>query len=187
MQPRPVNSKADFVRRYQVGEFGNASPTWNTIAELGKSGAYAGKFHLRNRVAGGATYYDLFYWQIMDLWLDVKQPDQWYASMMAPHHKNLIQGEVQQVDGWSRQCGLSLFYSQAPGLPMRDALAKDGRQAYGITASLLLRRCLCPNSYDWMMELLQRYSGHVVEFSTFATRWGTLPNFNTVFWEVRNY
>ena len=59
--------------------------------------------------------------------------------------------------------------------------------ARGIMALALLRRYLCPNSYDWMMTLLDRYPDHIVEFNTYSVNWGVLPGFNTAFWEVRLY
>ena len=67
-----VNSKHDFVRRYWEGEFGNGAPTWNTLADwaretndsdnpevlhdLERKGVL---YHVRNRVAGGPTHYDV--------------------------------------------------------------------------------------------------------------------------------
>lgn len=189
LQFRPVNTKADFARRYYLGEFGNRSPTWNTLEEFNQDG-YDGLVHLRNRVTAGETYYDLRPKELRNLWPSRRDPEQWYCSAMVPKEVEttlLIQGEVQQTYPGSGRCGLDLFYSQVPK-PMRVALAEKAEQISGIIASFLLRRYLCPNSYEWLQELLDRYPYHVVEFSTYARCWGTLyPRFNTIFWEVRNY
>lgn len=182
----PVLTKKDMVRRYKAGEFGNASPTWNTLAQFEE---YAfpsfgeivkGSFHLRSRIAGGATHYNMTPLEIAMTWRHgVDDKSQWYVSEMAPHEHGTIQGEVQQGPE-----GLMLFYASAK-LPMRDALRAEGRQVYGIMALGLLKQYMCARSYDWMMILLERYPGHVVEFTSFSVEWGTLPGYNTVYWEVR--
>lgn len=187
--PPPVLSKADFVRRYALGEFGNCSPTWQRVDDLlslAKGHPWPervpGLYHLRNRVPGGPTHYNLHWSACVAKWID--QPDRaaWYASAMAPTDKTTLQGEV-----YRGETGLTLYYSTV-AKPMRDALAQRAGQVSGIMASFLLRRHLCPNSYDWMTELLDRYDGHVVEFSAYSVPWGTLyPKFNTCFWEVRQY
>ena len=180
----PVLTKRDFVRRYAEGEFGNASPTWNNIQEWKADGCPPGMFHIRNRVVGALTFYNIPAGQLAGAWdshihFDGLDPYQLYISAMAPTEKTLIQGEVMMG---SR--GLELFYSTIKK-PMRDALKQQSRTACGIMACSLLRTHLCPNSYEWLHVLLERYPFHVVEFSTYSTKWGTLPNFNTVFWEVR--
>lgn len=188
--PSPVITKLDFVRRYALGEFGNAAPTWSTLEEY-LEGGYPGLVHLRNRVAGGRTWYDLFGPNALRwAWNQTTErhgvaPEQLYISAMAPTEKTILQGEVQQASGG--RCGLELYYSTVRK-PMRDALRERAATADGILADSLLRGALCPNSYEWLQELIKRYPAHVVEFSAYSTCWGTLyPRFNTVFWEVRSY
>ena len=179
---KPVLTKRDFVRRFQRGEFGNRNLVWNSLKEWKKSG-YRGLIHFRNRVAGGETIYNVPANRVPGLWKERGcTKEDWYLAAMAPHHKNLIQGEVRRSER-----GLELFYSTELGLPMRNALATNSRTVYGIIAVLTLRCYLCPNSYDWLMELLDIYGGHIVEFSCFDCEWGTVPFHNTVVWEVRRY
>jgi hypothetical protein len=135
-------------------------------------------------VAGGQTWYNVPNDQVwaeyaIALGLGIK-PDSLYFAGMAPHQYNLMQGEVQET-----YKGLSLFYSTVVGKPMRDALAERARQVYGVEAVCLLKHYMDNNSYEWLQLLLERYEGHVVEFSTFSVCWGTIPRFNTVYWEVR--
>ena len=173
------------MRRYAAGEFGNASPTWDGIDGFGLS-KYRGLVHIRNRVAGGPTWYDIPWFAAWAYWyqLVVEQgvhPSSLYISAMAPTEQTLFQGEVQR-GLW----GLDLLYTTV-AKPMRDALACYSRQARGIIAVCLLRHFLCPRSYDWLMYLLDAYPDHVVEFSTYSVEWGTVPGYNSVFWEVRLY
>jgi hypothetical protein len=100
---------------------------------------------------------------------------------MAPTDKTLFQGEVQR-GLW----GLDLFYTTV-AKPMREALAVRSEQVNGIIASKLLEKYLCPCSHEWLLYLLESYPDHVIEFSTYSVEWGTVPGYNTVFWEIRKY
>jgi hypothetical protein len=190
-QPPPVLTKKGFVTRYSTGEFGNASPTWNTpdllldwgAIKLGESSddTTLGLFHLRNRQTAGQTYYNIGWADCVGRWFSQANRKEWYASQMAPTERTILQGEVQQGTN-----GLELFYTTV-AKPMRDALRERSEQVYGITAVSLLRRYLCPNSYEWLQVLLDRYPFHVVEFSSYSCNWGTIPGYNTVFWEIRKY
>jgi hypothetical protein len=182
----PVLNKADFVRRYAAGEFGNASPTWQTLNDWlwdtqWQRGQENDCYHIRNRVAGGKTFYNIPWHQLDQEWNQLSNPKQWYISAMAPSTKTLLQGEVMQAP-W----GLELTYNTEPS-PMREGMAKAAKYTRGLPAFLLLQRFMDPNSYDWLWALFERYPDHVVEFSSYSVKWGTLPGFNTVFWEVRKY
>lgn len=180
----PVRSKHDFVRRYAAGEFGNAAPTWETFDEYLKSG-YWEKVHIRNRVAGGRTWYNVTAEEFSLKWNEALvsglNRQDLYISAMAPEHRKVFQGEV--VQGVN---GLRLYYNRQP-LPMREGFEKEKKWADGVVSAMLLDQFLCPNSREWLCVLLDRYPGHVVEFSTYEIEWGTVPGYNTVFWEVRSY
>ena len=190
MAYKPVLTKKDFVRRYAKGEFGNHSPTWNRVSDwaIDPEGCQAGiddpskLYHLRNKIAGGKTYYDLTSHELVSLLSDIVDTVQeYYVSEMCPTAKTILQGEVQQS---TRH--LTVRYTKV-AKPMRQALATKQEHAYGLEAKSILQSAMCPNSWEWLCLLLRRYCGHVIEFTTFSVNWGTLPNFNTVIWEVRNY
>ena len=181
--PDPVLRKVDFVRRYAAGEFGNASPTWDDLAQYQASG-YTDLVHVRNRVAAGRTWYNVSVADVPAVWAEAKaiyRPSMLYISAMAPTDKTLFQGEVQR-GSW----GYELLFSTV-AKPMRDALREQSRCVTGVVASVLLKHFLCPRSLEWLGYLLDAYPGHVVEFSTYSVEWGTVAGFNTVFWEVRRY
>mgnify|MGYP001170215155 CR=1 FL=1 len=177
----PVLTKADFIRRFMAGEFGNRGPNWQTLKEYQTSG-YKGLVHIRNRKAGGVTFYNVAPEQVEEQWRSVPAGN-FYLAGMAPHDRNLIQGEVAIVPG----SGWHLRYSTVKNLPMRDAFSLEPQMATGIIGVSILQHYLCPTSFDWLQVLLKRYAGHVIEFSTFDCNWGTIPHMNTVFWEVRLY
>jgi hypothetical protein len=183
-----VTNKRDFVRRYSLGEFGNASPTWNNPSEYYASEFYKrypnNLLHIRNRIAGGLTWYDVEPWKLPHRWytgcLQVGSSNL-YLSAMCPTEKTVLQGEVQQSTAH-----LDLYYSTV-AKPMRDALKEEAYQVSGLTALGLLKQHLNTRSYEWLMYLLEAYPDHVVEFSTFSVEWGTVPGYNTCYWETRKY
>lgn len=195
MSDRPsVLTKRDFVRRYQNSEFGNAPPTWDSLADwatwavLKPTGFWLQTdrlYHIRNRIASGPTYYDVTANSMIYKWDSLitqgAKAKNLYISEMAPTALTLFQGEVCQSTEH-----LWLTYSLLP-FTMREALAKQTLVTCGIMASALLRKYMDDNSYGWLEHLLETYPGHVIEFSVFSKPWGTVPNHNTVFWEVRAY
>jgi len=180
----PVLTKRSFVNRFRTGEFGNRGPMWDTIGDFLDDGC-KGLIHIRNRVAGGPTWYDIPAELVEVTYRDITlmgiPGSQLYFAAMAPTEKTVLQGEViQSVNG------IELFYTQV-AKPMRDALRENAKQISGILALETLKFFLDPSSFDWMQILLERYEGHVIEFSTYGCCWGTIPNRNTVVWEVRMY
>lgn len=181
----PILTKKDFVQRYGKHEFGNCSPTWNNFESWNKDNLGRNKlsaFHIRNRVAGGITWYDVRKYEMFDKWSDACSlvgKENLYISAMCPTEKTVLQGEVMQSEK-----GLYLFYSQV-AKPMRDALREEAHEATGLKAKFLLEQYLDWNSLDWLYGLLNRYPEHVIEFTTLSVKWGTIPGYNTLFWEVR--
>ena len=181
--PKPVLTKRDFVRRYQQGEFGNRSPTWEATEWYNR--AYLmnkdGRFHLRSKVVGGPTFYDLSwvntFCEIADIMSEARN---FYVSEMAPHKEHgTIQGEV---------CRSIRHYDltwTVGALPMREALSKWFKTSCGLDALRIMKCFMDQVSYEWVQYLLDAYEDHIVEFSCFSRPWGTIPGRNTVIWEVR--
>lgn len=141
-------------------------------------------WHIRNRVAGGPTWYDIDGLDLPDVWewaCKKVGADSLYISAMCPTHLTLFQGEVQQSERY-----LDLTYTLV-AKPMREALRIDSNQANGLRAKLLIGHYLDDNSLAWLNHLLETYPYHVVEFTTLSREWGTVPGYRTIFWEVRNY
>lgn len=147
-----------------------------------------GVYHLRNaKDPGGPTHYGLAREEVETLWVGKDKREDWYCSQMVPAEVErtlILQGEVQQAFPGGGRCGLELYFSTDPK-PQRLALRDSGRQTSGILAGFLLREALCVRSWEWLNVLLDRYPGHVIEFSTYRRKWGMLPDYNTLFWECR--
>ena len=185
---KPVLTKADFVRRYKQGEFGNHAPTWDNILEWTKDRRWCRKkgqlYHIRNRLIGEKTWYNVPDHLVSDTWLTAAieyGQQNIYISAMAPTHLTLLQGEVQRSIRF-----LDLLYTRIRK-PMREALDAESYSVSGVSAVLLLKSYMDANSYEWLEHLLDVYEEHIVEFSCYEKQWGTVLGYNVVFWEVRKY
>jgi hypothetical protein len=98
-----------------------------------------------------------------------------------PEESRTIQGELCRGP-W----GHYFYYTFAAG-PMRWALEEAGRHAWGLEVLMLLRANVDPSSLDDIMELLDEYPDHVVEFTSFTVPVGRIPGRQTLIWEVRKY
>lgn len=180
---RPVLTKRDFTERFIRSEFGNHSPTWGTLTKFLADDPPDVLYHLRNRVAGGETFYNTPRRHVEEVWRSRADPSSWYCSRMVPPEVEQtlkIQGEVQQGP-W----GLDLLYTTIKK-PMRWALAEWSQRLVGLQARLLLQSKMEVSSWEWLNHLLEEYEGHIVEFSTYGISWGTL-NQSTIWWECRLY
>ena len=182
MVAKPVTNKADFYRRFTAGEFGNHGPMWETYRDYRASG-YRGNIAIRTRTPGGRCDYHIPRRQvperIRDFRLNGYGDEMMQFSAMAPDDKIAVQGEAMFAD-----TGLKLFVSFMK-VPMRVALLAAGRHIEGLRAAALLRHYADPDSFDWIMHLLEEFPGHTVEFGCYTCPWGVVPGRNTVIWEVR--
>ena len=182
---RPVQTKWDFVPRFLKGEFGNTTPSWGTVKEYKESNYCHQLVHVRNRIPRGVdwpnvapTDLDLIVTKALAMGYMSRGL---YFSWMGPDHLKTFQGEVSTSH---RHVDLSYTLLR---LPMRLAFNKQRINEAGLRAIRVLKYYMSSVSYDWLCYLFDEYPGHVVEFSTYSVCWGTVPGFDTVFWEVRNY
>jgi len=180
-----ITTKQQSYELLQQGFFGNRLRMWDSFEDVIKS-EYTGTVSMRYKGLGGGFYaYEVPPPQIPEIerdWIS-KGADRGLITFneSAPDHLLLIQGEVMRgpVNPYS------LFYS-LERKKMREAL-KNGKQAEGLTAKLILEHFLYPSSYEDMQILLNMFPEHAIEFSTYSVCLGDIPGRNTVIWEVRQY
>lgn len=187
-----IQTKMQMRDLFQRGKFGNRPPSWSAPDFL----RLYGETQVPHPV--GLMYNDkpgtklpryterLFtideVKEVIGIWLDlgcrleritVSGGGSWDANP-------ILQGEVQYTE-----LGYDLLYTTAPGT-MREAMAIEQRTAAGLKAKLLIWTAMDDQSWDCLMELINEYPGHVIEFSCFDKSVGEL-GWNTIFWEVRHY
>jgi len=157
---------------------GNRFRSWDNVKVFEASG-YEGLVSVRSKVPGGPCYYDVTAEEALRL--APGMPGGYNITEASPVDDIVIQGEVTYLPG-----GLHLFCSFEKD-HMRGALKRAGRYYNRLTAKTVLCHTVDYNSLCDIVELLNEYEDHVVEFTTYSRCVGVLPHRRTVIWEVRRY
>jgi hypothetical protein len=184
----PITSKAQMYELYERGCFGNRPRFWRTACEYYHAwGVSTTDFAVNIRCllpSGPCSYAHSTPCHVaVELFrLDHAGYDlhQFIISEMAPYECQTIQGELMRTAE-----GLSLLYTDVRA-PMRPALKERTLYATGLQALMLLRAHVDPVGVDWLLELLDTYVDHVVEFTAFERAVGVLQQ-PWIVWELRKY
>lgn len=186
MSCRTIDTKEEFYRLWKAGLLGNHIRSFDTFAELQKSG-YHGLVTVRYK--GASSKYCRYCIpvdkvdNVIDEFLaDGAKREMFTFNETAPDDRLTMQGEY--YHGSSR--GYSLYCS-TDQLPMRPALLKSGQQYYGLEAVGRMKAHCNYASYAMIEDLLDLYPESVIEFSCYSKNVGHIPGNNALIWEVRNY
>jgi hypothetical protein len=175
-----ITNKRQMQQLLASGRLGNAMRMWPNLEALQASG-YDGLVYVRSMQISNSD--KLFEVPAAEVAERLNQRRIALASCRfyeAPLNElRVIQGEFCHLPPYY------LNYTMAHE-PLRTALERDSRHAYGSEALGILRHYCDPADYDWLHELLDVYPGHVIEFSVLRQRVGTLRR-RMVIWEVRSY
>lgn len=193
-----VKDKADFYDRFLAGEFGNKVPHFTSFLkyyqwcwDMGQSLKSVQCMGFSNGlpmtgVRGMRPGMEFI--TVRDAYEAEKETirrgwclGDYMVGLGTPDHLLTLNGELIEEHGepW-------LSYSTAP-VTMRVAMREPHvRRARGVRALGICDWYMEPVAADWLRELLARYPGHAIEFSTYRLGLGDL-GWNTVFWEVRDY
>ena len=167
---------------YMKGAFGNKLKSWNNIDDFLKD-SYKGSISVRYKgFPGQFCYYNIYDINpvIDEIIKNGGKKENIIINESAPDEFLTIQGEITRNEN-----GLYIFYSTLKG-KMRDCM-KYAISSEGLKVKLMLEYYLTPSSYDDVMELLDLYPLHVIEFSTYSICLGDCVGRNTLIWEVRKY
>jgi len=186
-----ICSKAESVRLYESGFFGNKGLTWQTLADYYCSG-YAGAVVLRYRDpvgGGGPCFYDLHGPEMVRKAVKVAkrrgydEKHIWINAQM-PDHAIVAQGEYWVAETYS--LAPDLFYCSDEKHQMRVALQTCSKHVSQVVADDVFRRHMTPAGWANFKWLREAFPGHVLEISLYNEPVGLL-RWNSVVWEVRSY
>ena len=193
-RPRPpIKNKHQASKLFGQGSFGNYCKQWENAQDVIDSG-YKGLLVLRTRGSGGggATIYDLTVDQAVRVVKNGYCPSigvdrvpflhgiNYFNEQLNDDYKRVvIQGEICRLP-----VGLVFRYSTV-NTKMKPAMQKYSREVWGTKALLLLDLC-CANGHECILDLLDEYPDHVIEFTVFNRACGVLGR-RTIVWEVRSY
>lgn len=177
-----ILNKKENYKLYLKGSFGNKIKSWDSVNSF-QNDLYKGSVSVRYKgLPGQFCYYNVNNINLIlrDIISKGGKKENVIINESAPDEHLTIQGELMR-----NELGLYLFYSTEKG-KMRDCL-KNGKSINGLRVKLLLEYYLSPSSYDDIMDLLDLYPDHVIEFSTYNKCLGDCTGRNTLIWEVRKY
>jgi hypothetical protein len=186
-----IGSKLEYYTLYERGFFGNKALTWDSIDEIENSD-WKGKICIRGRkgIARSKARFNLTLEEakgyLKELQKEGIYPRDLKFNQSLPDEELRIQGEVMGDVVNLRPQHIHLTYSTIKK-PMNYALAEETLYAEGLNALMLLKGNLFPSSYEDISELFELFPESVIEFSAYDIMLGSLPNRNTLIWEVRNY
>lgn len=183
-----ITTKAEFYRLWHRGSLGNKLRTWAHPDDIPAD--YKGNVMLRpvNMPGGSASIVELPIKTARKFWrwhIDRGIQPRRFANECAPDTEAVFQGELFRDVGQLYLFGHHRNYH--PGnklMRMRDAL-KHAREYRGLVADLMLRKVAFPASRDDLLELLDCYPDHIVEFTAYRRAIGHCQQRNVIVWEVR--
>jgi hypothetical protein len=180
-----ITSKSQYYELASRGIFGNKFRTWNTIEEYQNSG-FTGPTRFRSKVPGSAFFTTAppFYGDVVRRAYEklisrgARSGDLIFCEA-APEEFLTFQGELTR--DWAGR--LQLSWSTEPGITNREAMTR-ARRSSGLEGALMLGHYLDPGDHDDLMQMLDDYPDHVVEFSVYSKAAGILDR-RMIVWEVR--
>ena len=176
-----LTNKADQVRLWQLGAFGNKLRTWSTpscVPDIRQRCVSRSRdLALRAKRPGGIFRPHLTWDEVDRLWTA-----DFYVCEMAPHENEIVQGEIFRDVG-----GLHFYYTfvkEPMRVAMRDHPDKWLR-ATGYAVDLFLQHLMSPESWIELNDCLDLDPDVVVEFTVFDCFVGDRPGRNAIIWECR--
>lgn len=177
-----INSKREFFDKWKQGLLGNSTRLWWDPHEAWASDAQ--EFGFREHRTGGGAWERVSrsqFWDTVFQWQIVHQR-RFSIDDVCPDEHQTVQGEIcRTIRGLEGYIGASQ-------LPMRKAMAAGILIPRSPSETLvLLNTYMDPSSRDDVDMLFELYPDATIEFTCFRVNVGSIPNRNTLFWEIRNY
>lgn len=184
-----IDTKTKMYKLLRAGKLGNIFRVFSSVEEVKKSGLKKVAVRYADRSATGKYFFEVTSVENIDKTVESlvrRGANREYLLFnegdFGIMDKMTIQGEVGEVGG-----NFELAYSQIPGITNREARIRGYIRAVGLKARLMLKYYMWWDDYEWILNLLDKYPEHIIEFTTYSVPVGGIPNRNTVIWEVRHY
>jgi hypothetical protein len=186
----PIKTKTEYYKRCELLQVGNTLRFWNSYDELAASD-YKGTVSIRNMIKDGTTnkvrLYEIPQDDLPRILSTLKDVSELGFTEDPPNKYRTIQGEFSYVSG--KPVLTYTFLKE----PMYLAFKKEQLHKDGLSATILLNEYCDPSSYEWIISATEIFGDHthvnipIIEFTCFSINIGSIPNRNTIIWEIRNY
>jgi hypothetical protein len=186
-----INDKATMYKLLQQGVLGNTIPQYNSLDEWlhrDKALDIGNQWGIRCPTPGGKGMMPVSEYDVMLYYHCLcKENDVRYMNISS------FIDNVVEVYGWYElsiiERDLYIYGMPHPpkGPSWRELMPTHGRSFNKGAAWRLMTNALNELSFLDIIELLEKYPGHVIEISVLDRCIGRIPGRNYVTWEIRNY
>lgn len=181
-RPEPIRSKSQMYDRLNAGWFGHTLGSTETLAGAEAMVARGGRFATRSKVSNSGTVYNLTAEEALAR-VRALPAGTWNLSPMLEDAKRVCYGHLYDaVGGWFLQ------YSDTPK-PCKLMPSKDGCEQKWLertAARVYLRSIMDDIGWQTLLDLVDAYPDHCVEFTVMADSRSAHGPSNVIFWEVRS-
>jgi hypothetical protein len=173
----PITSKEQMYRLLRAGLLGHTLPSAETPAQARELTAAGGHFAVRSKLAGGPCVYWLGAEAALEAALALPRGT-WNLSPMLEDRHRVCYGHAVEAPHFR----LHFTRDKKAARLLGDC---NEERLDGLAARFYLQGVMDQRGWDTLLDLLECYPGHIVEFTVMAARHAAWGDSNTVFWEVR--
>jgi hypothetical protein len=180
--PTAITDKREMYRRLNAGLLGHTLPAAEDLDAAERLVARGGTFAIRSKVSNSGTVFGLTAAEALAR-VRVMPAGSWNLSPQLADAYRVCYGHL-----WDAVGGWHLLYSDDPR-PCKLMPSKDGcvqRWRDGTAARLYLHGIMDDIGWQTLLELVESYPDHCIEFTVMSDSAHAFGPTNTIFWEVRS-
>jgi hypothetical protein len=179
----PIRNREEYFDLWERDALGNHLRIWNTVEAIPDNIKAVMVREVNRRGGGGLVNV------MKTATLRKRRPSQRVVyNELAPDELATMQAYIRKEDGIVYLEAKLTPRKKLPTRPerMRQAIRRAKRYE-GLQALHIVRNHVSPRDYEDIVELLDAYPGHVLEFTAYACGVGWAKHSNVIFWELRGY
>lgn len=179
----PIENREQYFDLWERDALGNHLRIWHTVEEIPGSISEVMVREVNPNGGGGLV-------NVMKVaTLRKRRPSQQVIyNELAPDELATLQAYIRKENGIIYLEAKLTARERLPTRPqrMRQAIRRAKRYE-GLQALHIVRNRVSLRDYEDIVELLDAYPGHVLEFTAYACSVGWVRHSNVIFWELRGY
>ena len=179
----PIRNREQYFDLWGRDALGNHLRIWNTVEEIPDSISEVMVREVNPNGGGGLVNVTKV------ATLRKRRPSQRVVyNELAPDHLATMQAYIRKEGGVVYLEAKLTARGRLPTRPQRMRQAIRQAKCYeGLQALHIVRNQVSPRDYEDIVELLDAYPGHVLEFTSYACPVGWVKHSNVIYWELRGY
>ena len=179
----PIRNRGEYFDLWERDAIGNHLRIWKTVAEI-PEGIVSVMVREVNPNGGGGLVNVMKVASVRKMRFSKRV----VYNELAPDDLATMQAYIRKENGIIYLEAKLTARAKLPTRPerMRQAIRR-AKHYEGLQALHIVRNRVSPRDYEDIVEMLDAYPGHVLEFTAYACPVGWARHSNVIFWELRNY